>query len=341
MIKMSKITNLATDRTCNLPIIKLPDAGIPNGVNFFKGVVPLSQEPTCWETDIKVTEDIDADPIDVIVNDITKTKIDALMKNYPHMEWLAYLVGEEKEDGRYITDILIPEQEVTTVRVDVTGDVGVETIGVIHSHHDMGNSFSHTDDEFINQNNPLSLCVSHGGIKGVVRIDNGDGDFTLVDANVVLNDFGVDLDSFIEGVKENITVKTVHYGLGVDNNFFPGLNQPKILNLNGAILSYHDILISDHANNTIDIIELGHMVHIISQFLLDDVGDSYTNNIDAFYDDDRFEIFSVECLDVVDVIESIFSKNLTETELKSIDLLIRLMNTILTGLLNNEDNIVC
>ncbi len=319
--------------TSNFPITKLPDAGIPDGVEFFKGKIPVS-EPVCWETDIKVVEDITAEPIDVHINDTTKAKIDALMKAYPHMEWLAYLVGEETDDGRFITDIVIPEQEVTVVRVDVIGDVGVRTIGVIHSHHDMGNSFSHTDDEFINQNNPLSLCVSHGGINGVVRIDNGDGNFTLVEANVVLNDFGVDIDEFLKDAKDVITVKTYTNtnNTVVNGNVLPVFNNYSAVTLTQSISNYRNLVIFNKNPDDVDYIEIAHLKIILGQFLIDDTVDEYVTNIDMFYSDENFATFSNESVDLIDNIEGKFSNDLSATEKKDLETLQKLFNTILLSM---------
>lgn len=95
-------------------------------------------------------------------------KIKFMMKKYPKIEWLAYLVGDK--DNLIVEDIIIPKQKISTAMVDDIVEPNTQTFGVIHSHHDMGHSFSGTDDKYINANNYLSICVSSSGYSGTIRI---------------------------------------------------------------------------------------------------------------------------------------------------------------------------
>ena len=131
-----------------------------------------------------------------------------LMKEYPKIEWLAYLIGD-KDDPYVVEDIHVPTQKVTSVTVS-----GIECpefnqigcIGVIHSHHGMGNGFSGTDHEWLNQNHNLSLCISKGGISGQVRHKTECGGLVIVpvgDVDVLYNIF-FDKEDFIKIANEKI-----------------------------------------------------------------------------------------------------------------------------------------
>ena len=191
--------------------------GIPSVSGFS---APVSSAPSFWETDVKTVDATHTDESsDVILYPVAKAKISYLMTKFNHMEWLAYLVGNEETNEVY--DIVLPKQVVTVVHVDVRDDVDVPVMGVIHSHHDMGNKFSHTDDEFINGNHDISLCVSHDGINGQVRFLMEDGNYMAVKANVIEPVDGFDIIDFDKEIKDNITVKKItnHYNnqyIGVD-----------------------------------------------------------------------------------------------------------------------------
>ncbi len=174
-------------------------------------------EPDYWEAEIEVIPSCGTAPksLPVTVGPVAQAKFTALMKEYPRIEWLAYLVGDPAT--RHITDIVIPEQEVTAVNVFV-GNQGVteQTIGVIHSHHGMGNGFSGTDHEYINGNHDISLCIANNGIAGQVRIPTQCGKFVIVDADVSIPVEGFDETPFITEAKKLIKPKTFTYP---QNNF--------------------------------------------------------------------------------------------------------------------------
>jgi len=165
---------------------------------------------TFWETDIEIdTKAVDVDPVDVKITSVASMKINILMRKFPHMEWLAYLVGDKETNT--ITDIVIPKQKVTVVNVFVKGHVDVPTIGVIHSHHDMGNRFSHTDDEYINANHDISLCISKQGIAGQVRIRKDETTYVLAEANVIESDDLFNFNAFDKEIEDNISEMTYTY----------------------------------------------------------------------------------------------------------------------------------
>jgi len=162
-------------------------------------------ESSIWEVEIDYVDECSKAPksIDVKIQPIAKMKIELLMKRFPSREWLAYLVGEDIT----VKDIRIPEQTATSASVNNidTSVVDGDVIGVIHSHHGMGNTFSKTDDDWINENNDISLCISKDSIKGHVRYKTPCGCIKKVEAKAVV-DMGIDFDSkaFLEDVDKKV-----------------------------------------------------------------------------------------------------------------------------------------
>jgi hypothetical protein len=114
-------------------------------------------------------------------------------------EWLAYLIGEFKNDNYYIYDLYLPDQRTCSTLVDkVIADKynEMKVVGVIHSHHEMGAgdedrpSFSGHDEAFINSNHNLSLLAGRDrttkGFKivGIARTKTPCGAFMKIKASV-------------------------------------------------------------------------------------------------------------------------------------------------------------
>ena len=140
--------------------------------NFQQGNIQVVEE--CWEVEVDTVKACSKAPEDLTiwVELLAKVKIDALMEKYPNIEWLAYLIGDPENDPYTVTDIFIPKQVVTGTSVtDVICPEfnNLSTIGVIHSHHGMGNGFSGTDHAFVNQNHNISLVIAKDGIAGQAR----------------------------------------------------------------------------------------------------------------------------------------------------------------------------
>jgi uncharacterized Zn finger protein (UPF0148 family) len=192
-------------------------AAVKNQVTINKTTV--NDPNDSWEVEIDCVESCSKAPdtINIWFLPLAKRKVDALMKEYTNIEWLAYLLGEK--DGREIVDIFIPDQSISAAKVDDIecdeyNDLSV--IGVIHSHHTMGNTFSQTDHDWINQNHNISLCISTTGIAGQYRYKTACGAFKIIDVNAKLR---VNLDfndeEFIESVKDKLIKKTyTSYGYG-------------------------------------------------------------------------------------------------------------------------------
>lgn len=179
-----------------------------------------SARESCWEVELDTVEKCSKAPseIEVLIEPLVKVKIERLMEKFKSTEWLAYLLGE----GINVTDIYIPKQKVSAgsvTDIETSACNRLPVIGVIHSHHSMGHSFSGTDNEWINQNNDISLCISHDGISGHVRWETPCGSMKTVDAKVKLN-MKVDYDEnlFDKDVNDKIEKEVFINTFGQFNN---------------------------------------------------------------------------------------------------------------------------
>lgn len=164
-----------------------------------------------WEVEIDCVTECSKAPEEITVwmKPLVKEQIEALMKEYSNIEWLAYLIGEWKDSKTpLVKELFIPEQKVSSasvnnIRCPEHNDLNV--IGVIHSHHTMGHSFSQVDADWINQNHNISLVVSHSGMDGQVRFKTPCGSLMTVKAKTKLW-YDIDFDSkdFIKKAKEKI-----------------------------------------------------------------------------------------------------------------------------------------
>lgn len=165
-----------------------------------------------WEVKIDCVEACSKAPdtINIWFFPLAKRKVDTLMKEYSSIEWLAYLLGDKEK--KEVQDIFIPDQSISTARVDdVECDEfnNLPVIGVIHSHHSMGHNFSGTDHDYINGNHDISIVISHSGLAGQYRFKTECGAYKIIDANVRLKvDLKFDDEKFLESVKPKLTKKT-------------------------------------------------------------------------------------------------------------------------------------
>lgn len=176
----------------------------------------------CWdntEQELKIVGECGHKPNTTSVitfSRAVKSKIDLLMKAYPSLEWLAYLVGDA--ETLLITDLIIPEQNVTGASVHVTGPHdNTNVIGVIHSHNTMGAFFSGTDNTYINGNHGISVVVSTTGAKAQIRWITPCGSKLIMEASIAVEkEVFPGEDTFMEKAKENIKVPApvVYYGGG-------------------------------------------------------------------------------------------------------------------------------
>ncbi len=173
-------------------------------------LIDSDENDNYWSTEIKIVKECSEVPtsIDVLISPLCKVKIDFLMRRFERLEWLAYFIGEVKNNKFYAYDIYIPKQTVTSgnvYNVDSQIPQGINVIGVIHSHHHMGTFFSGTDHEYINQNHNLSIVISKDKMMGQARWSTPCGRLKIVDTNIQI-DYGVDFDikEFSEIINEKI-----------------------------------------------------------------------------------------------------------------------------------------
>lgn len=269
-------------------------------------------EPTFWEIDEEETTKSN-DFVDIVLSTKASAKIDTLMRKFDHMEWLAYLVGNDL----YIDDIIIPKQEVTVVNVFVDKKgVDIPIMGVIHSHHDMGNNFSHTDDEYINANHNISLCVSKNGYNGQIKI----GD-TLFNANVITYDNSFDVDSFMKEIDDNIKVKSHNYSYNVSGSNNPLYDTDDFLDvdISNTFIETKDIvgLVNDYMIELKDLSLVNNInineVMFISK-LINSIGTDFFDEVESeFYDSESDFNFSDTAVALIDEID-IFNDTLTNID---------------------------
>ena len=90
-------------------------------------------------------------------------------------EWQMLLIGEETDTGIFAYDYYIPKQETGPATVKNTDEITLELatknkyIGTMHSHGDIGVSFSHTDDQ----------CTNHSFLKHHI-VTNNKNDFMAI-----------------------------------------------------------------------------------------------------------------------------------------------------------------
>lgn len=199
-----------------------------------KKVYGCAVRSSVWESDTPIVHDCGklGKDFNIHVKPLVKEKIEALMEEYPSIEWLAYLIGEIDWDNSQaeVTDLAIPkDQTVTTASVDEIERDDVETIGVIHSHHRMVSGFSATDWEYINQNNTISIVIYDSGkkLEACVKKHTECGAIAFIKSPKVkfVTECDFDKQAFINEAKSKIkeySYNSQGYGYGFGNNaFFP------------------------------------------------------------------------------------------------------------------------
>jgi len=183
-----------------------------------------------WEAEIDCVTDCGKAPEEITVwmMPLVKEQIEALMKEYNNIEWLAYLIGEWKDSKTpLVKELFIPTQKVSGASVNnirCPEHNELDIIGVIHSHHTMGHSFSQIDADWINQNHNISLVVSHSGMDGQVRWKTPCGSLITVKSKTKLwYDINFDVKDFIKKAKEKIkrfTAVSNTYASGYGSGYY-------------------------------------------------------------------------------------------------------------------------
>jgi hypothetical protein len=116
----------------------------------------------------------------IFIEAVARQKIELLMGEYPHSEWLAHMIGRQSEkDNFFIEDISVPPHDVTGGAsaegkpLEFNKETGKYTfyepencVGFIHSHHHMGAFHSGTDQGYVDRNYPISITVAFGEKSG-------------------------------------------------------------------------------------------------------------------------------------------------------------------------------
>jgi len=152
------------------------------------------------------------------------SQIKTLLSMYPQHEWMAGLVGREKDDGNLLIESLkLFEQEVTGANVELT-DKGneeiakYELIGWIHSHNTMNVFLSETDVSTASFTT-VSICVNNKlDFEVKMRKKLGCGRFGLVESEITIE--SVEDDDIRKDAEKLITTKTYNLSsLAVDEDY--------------------------------------------------------------------------------------------------------------------------
>lgn len=188
-----------------------------------------SQNPKgVWDSDIK-SEYVKecgnmSKSVKIFLTSNLRWKISVLMKVFGNIEWLGYLVPVDlggNVDNRYdfiFDDVLIPYQIVTGTKVDEIDDRNgtLSTQYVIHSHgiNSVLNNFSSVDDDYINDNNDVSILFSGNDVIAEVRVKTPCGKFIRIaskDVEVKVGDSNTkplcEWKDFVKNIKEKIKVR--------------------------------------------------------------------------------------------------------------------------------------
>ena len=179
----------------------------------------MVQASTClkdkhWDSGLKITKDHkcpsieDAEATKVVVPYNIWMLIMRLTREVD-TEWLGYLQAEQTESGDWhINELEIPEQEVAAATVTPTKTIHAP--GVIHSHVNMGATFSGTDDKFLNENHDFSIVVNKKAQVSVVqRIKLPCGALTIIESSLEVNyPEPEEAEGFVEAAKKKFTEKT-------------------------------------------------------------------------------------------------------------------------------------
>lgn len=164
----------------------------------------------CWTSELQVHKECPHKdvPVKLIFSEKQIKTIQKMDKEFK-LEFSIYFNIEESEDGSFrITDMWVPEQEVTSVSVDYLDPK--DACGVIHKHPSGANFFSETDEEFINANHDFSLLLVDGNIKiAVARKKMPCGSMLEVPVNTVMETIqDPEITKFVDDAKDKIKEKT-------------------------------------------------------------------------------------------------------------------------------------
>lgn len=178
----------------------------------------MTEKKEYWECELDTVKECSKAPqfMTVYIHDKAKSRFDVLMNKYKRMEWLAYLIGAPGNidgiDHFVVSNIFIPDQIVSPsniLKVTCPEFNKLRVIGVLHSHHGMGTTFSQMDHDFINENHNISLVITHGKIRGQYRWKTPCGAFKTIPARVrPMYDIKFDTKDFLKEIDKKIEIFT-------------------------------------------------------------------------------------------------------------------------------------
>lgn len=166
-----------------------------------------------WDTGFAVVEECEHidKTLDIHIPLEIYNKIKAL-EEATDGEWMGYFTGIREDTDAYIDDIIIPEQTASGATCENTEPVG-DTIGIIHSHGNIGAHHSHRDNDSAIHQNGFSIVVDSDMEFDVVgRVDLPCDKKGKVDAEIhLVTDKDEDYSEWAEEQKENIKKKYKSY----------------------------------------------------------------------------------------------------------------------------------
>jgi len=156
----------------------------------------------------------------IYIENTPRQKIQLLMNEYTHQEWLAYLTGKISEkENIFVGDIVVPPHESATGASAEAEPFHIpeNCVGIIHSHHGMGAFHSGTDQSYVDKNFPVSIVVSRNKTDFVydavsyTQTPCGKNLTLKCDVKYVQPPPTFDKDVFLKEAKENIDKGKIAY----------------------------------------------------------------------------------------------------------------------------------
>ncbi len=156
--------------------------------------------------------------VTLILRAIDYLKIKKCNEIFKDTEYSLYFNTEKINENTYrICEIIIPEQEVTSVSVDYKE--GNHAFGVIHKHPAGLQSFSGIDNDYINSNHDMSVLVTDTSITGTARIKTPCGCIMQTELTILIEEIeNPEISEFITQAKERIKEKKVEFTMRETQN---------------------------------------------------------------------------------------------------------------------------
>ncbi len=110
----------------------------------------------------------------VFMSPLVQAKLKLLMEAYPHQEWCGYLQGQRLNSHFWIRDIAIPPHEERSSAHCLAEPFHTpkDTVGFLHSHHQMGAFHSGQDARTVDVNYELSITIAKRSGQSSIEYDS-------------------------------------------------------------------------------------------------------------------------------------------------------------------------